>query len=485
MFIPRNGRVLWTLWVLFGMVCGAALGAERRPNVVLIFTDDQGYADVGCFGAKGFKTPHLDGLAASGMRLTNFHVAQPVCSASRAGLLTGCYPNRLGIHGALGPGAKTGLNPAEVTIARMLRAKGYRTAHYGKWHLGDAPQFLPPAHGFEESLCLPYSGDMWPHHPEARPGAYPPLPLYENGNKIDTELDAQEQQQLTTRYAEAAVRFIRSYQKEPFFLYLAPNQPHVPLFVSEKHKGKSGAGLYGDVIEEIDWAVGEVLGELKRCNLEKDTLVIFSSDNGPWLSYGEHAGSAGSLREGKGTVFEGGIRVPGIVAWPGRIPAGGVSNVFHMTIDVLPTVSEVTGVPAPEDVDGRSVWPLWSGRSEQYKPQEAYYLYYHVNALHGVVAWPWKLLFPHQSRTMAGKPRPVGGIPGKYTPVEFEQPQLFNLEKDLSETRDVHGEISERSPEVLARLHALARKARERMGDHFEGTLTGSASRPAGRVMAP
>jgi arylsulfatase len=269
-------------------------------------------------------------------------------------------------------------------------------------------------------------------------------------------------------------------------LYLAPNQPHVPLFVSEKHKGKSGVGLYGDVIEEIDWAVGEVLGELKRCGLEKDTLVIFSSDNGPWLSYGEHAGSAGPLREGKGTVFEGGIRVPGIVSWPGHIPEASVSDVFHMTIDVLPTVAEVTGSPLPRggDVDGKSVWPVWSGRPESYKPAEAYYLYYMKNELQGVVVWPWKLLFPHQSRTMGGETRATGGKPGKYKPVKFSEPLLFNLEKDPSESRDLYHEVETQHPEVLERLRALAVRARERMGDALQGSATGSASRPAGTVGA-
>jgi arylsulfatase len=327
---------------------------------------------------------------------------------------------------------------------------------------------------------------MWPYHPEARPGAYPPLPLYENGEVIERELGAAQQESLTTRYAEAAVGFIRRNRGGPFFLYLAPNQPHVPLFVSEKHKGKSGVGLYGDVIEEIDWAVGEVLGELKRCGLEKDTLVIFSSDNGPWLSYGEHAGSAGPLREGKGTVFEGGIRVPGIVSWPGHIPEASVSDVFHMTIDVLPTVAEVTGSPLPRggDVDGKSVWPVWSGRPESYKPAEAYYLYYMKNELQGVVVWPWKLLFPHQSRTMGGETRATGGKPGKYKPVKFSEPLLFNLEKDPSESRDLYHEVETQHPEVLERLRALAVRARERMGDALQGSATGSASRPAGTVGA-
>lgn len=480
---------LWTvrLALLLCVItpCLHARAAQRPPNVVIIFTDDQGYGDLGCFGAKNFKTPNLDRLAATGVRLANFHVAQPVCSASRAALMTGCYPNRIGIHGALGPASKSGLSPRETTIARMLKTKGYKTAHYGKWHLGHEEPFLPPAHGFDESLGLPYSGDMWPHHPEARPGSYPPLPLYENGKVIDAEIDPHEQAGLTERYTIAAVEFIRRNSGTPFFLYLAPNQPHVPLFVGDRYKGKSGAGLYGDVIEEIDAAVGRVLDALKQSGLEKDTLVIFSSDNGPWLSYGEHAGSAGPLREGKGTVFEGGIRVPGIAAWPGRIPAGSVSEAFHMTIDLLPTIAEVTGAEPPPDIDGRTVWNLWSGHPELHKPQDAYYLYYNKNELQGVVSWPWKLLFPHKSRTMAGKPRASGGIPGKYSPLEISEPMLFNLAEDLSESRNLYEKLQSENPALLEHLNALAGSARARMGDALKGIQSGSSSRSAGVVPAP
>ena len=466
------------------LLCAAdvAFASEgKRPNVVIIFTDDQGYGDLGCQGSPGLKTPTLDALAASGVRLTNFHVAQPVCSASRAALMTGCYPNRIGIHGALGPGSKVGLNSSEVTIARMLKNKGYRTAHFGKWHLGDSPEFLPPAHGFDVSLGIPYSGDMWPHHPEARPGTYPPLPLIENGTVIEEGLDAAAQETLTTRYAQGAVKFIRENQEQPFFLYVAPNQPHVPLFVSDKHRGKSKAGLYGDVIQEIDWAVGEILREIRSCGLEKDTLVVFSSDNGPWLSYGEHGGSAGVLREGKGTVYEGGVRVPCIFSWPGTLAAKRVSDEFLMTIDVLPTIAQITGANAPDGIDGKNVWPLIQGQPGAKNPHEAYYFYYAQNQLQAVVSWPWKLMFPHQSRSMGSQPRATGGIPGKYEVVKILEAELYDLSKDISETRNVYSAVKASDPEVLMNLNRLANVARERMGDALENRMSGTETRQPGQ----
>src|SRR4051812_17300590 len=254
--------------------------ASRPPNVVIIFTDDQGYADVGVFGAKGFTTPNLDRLAAEGRMFTNFHVAQPVCSASRAALLTGCYPNRIGIHGALPPSAKHGLARTEMTLAELLKQKGYATGMAGKWHLGPAQQFLPTHHGFDEYFGLPYSNDMWPLHPQAKPGAYPPLPLIEGDQPIKVGLDHADQEQLTTQYAGRAVQFIERNKDRPFFFYLAHSMPHVPLHVSDKFRGKSERGLYGDVIMEIDWSVGEIMHALERNHLAENTLIIFTSDNG-------------------------------------------------------------------------------------------------------------------------------------------------------------------------------------------------------------
>jgi arylsulfatase A len=287
----------------------------RLPNFVIVYADDLGYGDLGCFGATGYRTPNLDQLAHDGRRFTSFCVAQGVCSASRTALLTGCYPNRVGILGALGPGSKIGINDHEQTIAQVLKQRGYHTAIFGKWHLGHHRQFLPTHHGFDEYLGLPYSNDMGPR-PGQLPGrGNPPLPLIEGDRVVELNPDIS---QLTTRYTERAVKFIDDHHNEPFFLYVPHTMPHVPLGVSSKFRGKSNRGLYGDVIEEIDWSVGQILAALDRHRLSERTLVIFASDNGPWLSYGDHAGSAGPLREGKGTTWEGGVREPCVMRWTAR-----------------------------------------------------------------------------------------------------------------------------------------------------------------------
>ncbi len=312
---------------------------------MLIFTDDQGYADVGVYGATGFTTPHLDRLASEGMRFTDFYVSQAVCSASRASLLTGSYAQRISIRGALNPYAEVGINPEEETIAEMLKKRGYATGIFGKWHLGHLEEFLPLQHGFDEYLGLPYSNDMWPIDYDGQPATggnkmtYPPLPLVDGNETVETIEDLEGQATLTARYTERAVSFIERHKHEPFFLYLAHSMPHVPLGVSDKFKGHSAQGMYGDVIEEIDWSVGQVLAALDRHQLAENTLVIFTSDNGPWLNFGNHAGSAAPLREGKGTAFEGGPRVPAIMRWPGRIEAGSVSGRMASTIDILPTLA--------------------------------------------------------------------------------------------------------------------------------------------------
>lgn len=458
------------------LLTASALAAERLPNVVIIFTDDQGYADVGVFGAKGFTTPNLDRMAHEGRRFTDWHAAQPVCSASRTGLLTGCYPNRIGIHGALGPGSKVGIGNGEVTIAQMLKPLGYATAIYGKWHLGDRPQFLPTRHGFDEYFGVPYSNDMWPEHPEI--GAkFPPLPLYDGDKAIKVGLTHEDQEQLTTQYAEHAVSFIERNKARPFFLYVTPNMPHVPLHVSAKFKGKSERGLYGDVIMEIDWAVGEILAAIRKAGIDEQTLVIFTSDNGPWLSYGNHAGSAGPLREGKGTTFDGGQREPFIARWPGRIPADTVCPEPAMNIDLLPTIAKLTGAKLPEHkIDGLDVWPLFAGASSAKNPHEAYYHYYGTNELQAVRSGDWKLFFPHTARSMIGQAPGKDGIPGKYKglPVAHE---LYNLRDDIGEAKNVAAE----NPEIVKRLEALAELAREDMGDKLTNRV-GKGTREPGRA---
>jgi arylsulfatase A len=443
---------------------------ERPPNVVIVFADDLGYGDLGCFGARGYTTPHLDRMAREGMRFTDFYAAQAVCSASRTALLTGCYPNRVGILGALGPAAKQGIHDAEMTLGQLLKQRGYATAIYGKWHLGHHPQFLPTRHGFDDYFGLPYSNDMWPKHPTAK---FPDLPLIEGEKVVATNPD---QTQLTTWYTERAVRFIEKNKDRPFLVYVAHNMPHVPLHVSEKFKGKSERGLFGDVIMEIDWSVGEILAALKKHGLDDNTLVIFTSDNGPWLSYGDHAGSAGPLREGKGTSWDGGQREPCVMRWPGRIPAGTVCREPVMTIDIFPTLARLAAAPLPTHaIDGRDIWPLMSGQPGAKRPHEALYFYW-GRELQGIRSGKWKLHFAHSFRSLAGKP---GGTGGK--PAEYEQRQtseaLYDLESDVGETTNV----AEQHPDVVTRLKALAEQAREELGDSAT-KKKGKGVRTAGRL---
>jgi arylsulfatase A len=471
-----------TAWAFsFANLASADTEPIRLPNIVLIFADDLGYADVGVFGAKGFSTPNLDRLASQGIRFTDFHVAQPVCSASRTALLTGCYPSRLSIHGALGPRNTHGIHDDETTLAELLKQQGYATGMVGKWHLGHHPQFLPVRHGFDEYFGLPYSNDMWPHHPEAKPGSYPPLPLIENDRVLDPEITPDEQPQLTTWYTERAVRFIDKNADRPFFLYVAHSMPHVPLFVSDKFRGKSEQGLYGDVIMEIDWSVGEILGALSRHNLERDTIVIFTSDNGPWLSYGNHAGSAGPLREGKGTTWEGGTRVPFIARWPGKIPAGKVCDEQAMTIDLFPTFARLTGATLPaKKIDGLDIWPLLAGEEGAKNPHDAYFFYYQQNELQAVRSGPWKLMLPHTYRSLQGRAGGRDGVPARYDAVKITQPELYNLKDDIGEKTDV----AEQHPEIVQRLLAFAEQARSELGDSLTNR-TGSGVREPGRVPSP
>jgi arylsulfatase A-like enzyme len=426
---------------------------KRPPNVIIVYADDMGYGDLGCFGGK-IKTPNLDGMAKQGARLTSFYVAQAVCSASRAALMTGKYSNRVGILGALGPTAKNGLGDNNVTIAQMLKTLGYRTAIIGKWHLGHLPQHLPTRHGFDEYYGLPYSNDMWPKHPTAM---FPDLPLMEGEKVVAFNPD---QTKLTTTYTERAVQFIQKNKEKPFFLYVAHAMPHVPLHVSERFKGKSDQGLYGDVIMEIDWSVGQILQALKENHLDNDTIILFTSDNGPWLSYGNHGGSAGVLREGKGTAWEGGVREPCIVRWPGHIPAGSTVTEPVMTIDVLPTISRITGAKLPAGkIDGKDVSPLLYGTPGAKSPHDAYFFYW-GNELHGVRSGPWKLYFPHTYRTLAGADPGKDGKPGPYKADKIGL-ALFNLDTDLSERTNV----AEKHPDVVQRLQLLADRMRDDLGD--------------------
>ena len=475
----RRLLLLFTLAAVLASAGGAG-SARRLPNIVLIFADDLGYADLGCFGARGYTTPHLDRLGAEGRRFTNFHVSQAVCSASRASLLTGCYANRIGIHGALGPNSRHGIADAEMTLAELVKQKGYATGMVGKWHLGHLPPFLPTRHGFDEYLGLPYSNDMWPEHPEAHAGTYPPLPLIDGDRVVDSEVTAADQALLTTRYTERAVQFIDRNHEQPFLLYVAHTMPHVPLFVSDRLRGKTARGLFGDVIAEIDWSVGQILGALERHRLERDTLVIVTSDNGPWLSYGEHAGSAGPFREGKGTAWEGGVRVPCLMRWPGQLPAGSRSDAFLMTIDLLPTVARLIGAALPpHPVDGQDVWPLLRGTRGARNPHDAYYFYYETNQLQAVATGDgrWKLQLPHGYRTLGGRAGGAGGKPVRYEQAKVESAELYDLKRDLGETTD----LAATHPDRVRQLEAFAARARDELGDSLS-QRAGAGTRPAGRI---
>jgi arylsulfatase A-like enzyme len=463
-------------WLVF-LAC-LSLSCQTRPeapNVVILFIDDLGYADIGSYGASAYATPNLDRMAEEGVRFTDFYVSQPVCSASRASLLTGNYANRIGIHGALGPGNNHGISQDEVTLGELFQGKGYATAIYGKWHLGHRPEFLPTRHGFDAFYGIPYSNDMWPFHPE-NPDAWVDLPTFENEAIVGYNTD---QSRFTTDFTNRAVAFIEenAARDQPFFLYLAHPMPHVPLAVSEERAGQSGAGLFADVIEEIDWSVGQVLEALRSAGIDRETLVMFASDNGPWLSYGNHAGSALPLREGKGTAWDGGVRVPFISRWPGVLPEGLEVATPAMTIDVFPTLAELIGSELPDHpIDGRSIWPLMTG--ERTTPvQEAYYFYYRRNELHAMRSGKWKLQFPHTYRTMIGQEPGRDGIPGKYDYSAATELALFDLEQDISESNDLSGEY----PDVVARLSRLADAERQELGDKLTG-IEGTGLREPGRV---
>ncbi len=446
--------------------------------------DDMGYGDLSCYGGSQYKTPNLDRLASQGVRFTSFLSAQAVCSASRAGIMTGCYPNRLGISGALSPNAEIGLNPSEETIPEVLKKRSYKTAAIGKWHLGNHREFLPLQQGFDEYLGLPYSNDMWPVNYDGTPAVqgsgkarYPVLPLIEGNEKIREIKTLDDQSELTTIYTERAVRFINQNKKNPFFLYLAHSMTHVPLAVSDKFKGKSEQGMFGDVMMEIDWSVGQVMKALKDNGLEENTLIIFTSDNGPWLNFGNHAGSTGGLREGKGASFEGGQREPCLMKWPGHIAAGSICNKLASTIDILPTLAAITSAPLPEKkIDGVNILPLLLG-DETANPRESFLYYYRKNSLEAVRKGNWKLVFAHPGRTYIGFKPGFDGFPGGTNENFPYEEGLYDLRRDPGERYDVN----EYYPGIVAELKKLANDARQDLGDDIQN-VTGNNRREPGRI---
>ena len=477
---------------IFGFLFFAACMRQTKelPNIVIIFTDDQGYADIGSYGAIGFETPNINQLAKEGVRFTDFQVSQAVCSASRASLLTGSYSERVGVRGAYNHTARVGLNPDETTIAEMLKSIGYATGIFGKWHLGHHEKFLPLQQGFDEYMGIPYSNDMWPVDYDGTPVAdtehrksfYPQLPFLEGNNQIEEIRGLSDQDQLTRRYTERAVDFINRNKDNPFFLYLPHSMPHVPLGVSEKFRGKSTQGMYGDVMMEIDWSVGEIMNVLAEHDLDKKTLVIFTSDNGPWLNYGNHAGSVGPLREGKGTMWEGGSRVPCIMRWPDQIPAETVTNQLAATIDILPTIAKITGAPLPKNpIDGVNIQSILIG--DKNAVPRTNYFYYYTGDLIAVREGNMKLVFPHSYRSYDGYepgrdgyPAVYQGVLGKYATGKSEL-ALYDLDRDMGETNN----ILSKYPDIVKTLQALGNEARSLLGDRLRD-IKGKAVRPIGRL---
>ncbi|ANE51407.1 sulfatase [Flavisolibacter tropicus] len=477
-----------SIWILVAVLfCSLRPAAQKQlaaPNVILILMDDMGYGDLECYGGFPYHTPNINKLAAGGMRFTNFYAAQATCSASRSAFLTGCYPNRIGVSGAFSPDNKIALNPEEETIASVLKNKGYKTGMVGKWHLGQKPPFLPLSYGFEEFTGLPYSHDYWPVNFDGKPadtttqrGKWPTLRLIEGntpGKAIATLDDAAT---LTTMYTEKATAFIKKNKNQPFFLYFAQPMPHVPLAVSAKFKGKSGAGLFGDVMMEIDWSVGEIMKTLDANGLTKNTIVIFTSDNGPWLTYGNHAGNTGGFREGKGTAWEGGVRVPFIIRWPAQIVPGSICNNMMASMDILPTLVNICGAKQPaKKIDGMDMLSLLKQVPDT-NPRDEFAYYYDRCSLKGIRKGQWVLTFPCVSQTYK-KASAINnnGWPGQYA-TDSVRLALYDLRTDPGETLDV----KEKYPEVVKQLTAIAEKYRSEIGDDLT-KQKGAEIRPAAKV---
>ncbi len=446
-----------TIFLLLAVLGSAAPSLARQPNVVVIFIDDLGYGDIGPYGATKQRTPHLDRMAKEGMKLTSFY-ATPVCSVSRAQMMTGCYGARVSVPGVYFPGQSVGLNPAEVTVAERLKEKGYATQMVGKWHLGDQPEFLPTRQGFDHYLGIPYSNDMLKKSAETK---VPVVPLLRD-EKIAELMDGEGQRRMVELYTKEAVDFIGHNKDKPFYLYFAHNAVHTPIYPGTTFAGKSQNGRFGDWVEEVDWSVGQVLDALRLQGLDKDTLVIFTSDNGPWLTKGADGGSAGPLRGGKGSTWEGGVRVPTLAWWPGRVPAGSVNDAVAATIDLLPTFVSLAGgtVPATPIIDGRDITPILLGQSKE-SAREAHYYFAGYN-LQAVRQGRWKL-------AMSPQPEGMGKQEAK-TPTGM---RLYDLDAEISEQTDVAAQ----HPEVVAKLKALADKISAEIGGKEP-----TARRPAGEV---
>lgn len=419
-----KGKLILIAFLLYS--CGSqeekAVKSEL-PNIVFIFADDLGYGDLGCFGATDIATPNIDRIAAEGIKFTSFLSASPVCSPSRAGLLTGRMPQRIGINAVFFPDSFTGMDPEEITIAEVLKAKGYRTGVVGKWHLGHMEKYLPLNQGFDEYFGIPYSNDM-------------ASVVYMRGNEVE---EFKVDQRFTTRtYTEESLKFIDSASNQPFFLYLAHNMPHVPIYASPEFEGKSQRGLYGDVIQELDWSVGEVLKKLEEKGILENTLIVFSSDNGPWLVMEDHGGSAGPLREGKQFTFEGGVRVPTVAMWKGKIDPGQVYEDLATQMDWFPTFCKLVGAEIPQDraIDGKD---LSSVLFENGMREGDEFIYYMLSDQRGYRQGDWKIK------------RPFGGFAGSrgMKKVEAHDTLLFNLKNDPGETTNLAKDNPEKTAQMM------------------------------------
>ncbi len=464
-FLRYAGAALASAMLPGSAPAGTAATDGNPPNFIVIFCDDLGYGDVGCFGSRRNRTPNIDRMATEGMRFTSFYVTSGVCTPSRSSLMTGCYPRRVSMHQneagqcVLFPLNQKGLHPEEITLAEVLKRQDYATACIGKWHLGDQPEFLPTRQGFDTYFGIPYSNDMGGRK---EGDGRPPLPLMRNEEVVEAPAD---QTTLTRRYAEETIKFITANKDRPFLVYLAHTMPHMPLHASDAFRGRSSNGLYGDAVEEIDWSVGRILDAVRSLGLDERTLVVFTSDNG---ATGGEGRSNGPLRGHKGTTWEGGMREPCVMRWPGRIPPGTACDELACTMDLLPTFARLAGTRPPADriIDGRDIRPLMFGEKDARSPHEVFF-YYQMDQLQAVRSGRWKLHLPLKLKKRNwGEAEP--GIPL----------QLYDLQTDIGERNDV----ADRHPEVVARLTAWAEKARADLGDVDR---PGSGQRPAGVVRHP
>lgn len=450
------------------------------PNIVIFYTDDQGFGDVNAFGGGNVLTPNLDQLANEGMVFTNFYSASSVCTPARAGLLTGTYPPRVGINGVYNPRSTAGLKSSETTIADIAKSAGYNTALIGKWHLGHLDQFLPLNHGFDEFFGLPYSNDMWPRDWKGDPVTdpsnnrinNPPLRVIDGFTPLDTIDNLTDQGLLTLRFTERAIDYIDRNKSNPFLMVLSHPMPHVPLAVSPEFKDTTGLGIYADVIFEVDWSIGQVLKKLRDEGLEGNTLVVFATDNGPWLRYGTHGGSNGGLREGKTTLFDGGFKVPCIMKWPGKIPSGSVYKEMASAIDLLPSIAEITGVSLPEQpIDGVSMnQVIWHGVLD--RPYRREYYFYRNGDLLALRLNDTKLLFGHDYQPEALMTKFNDGRFGRSQNVPYDG-GLFDLANDIRETSNLLNTSDDR---LLNIFRAKADSVRQILGSRADG-ITGSEVR--------